>query len=173
MKSISEVLYGMFLIFVAQFNPELKNTAHYQKVHQDYDYLELSTESLEQIGFVFDGNTVNYVVEGEGSKKVLQINNGQYLTLIDVYKNKDKSISKKSGKGYYPVAVLEGNYKILYSTGEAKHKKLLPILIPAKTNNGTRYFLYLFLYTKELKNALPADSNPEKYVKKLKEVINK
>lgn len=173
MKSVSEVLYGMFLMFVAQFNPELKSTAHYQKVHQDYDYMELSIENLERIGFRFDDNTVSYMVPGENSKMVFEINNGHYATQIDVHKNKNENTVKEAGKSYYPVAVLEGNYKILYSSGEAKQKKLLPILVPAKTDKGTRYFLYLFLYNKDLRNALPAGSDPEKYVKKLKEVINK
>lgn len=170
MKSMSGIVYGLFLILAAQINPDIKNTEHYKKVQGIPDYLELNEVELEKIGFYIFDDIVNYPVFEKESRRTFQIMNGDFRTNTDTYKDAKERNRQKYQKSYYPMVILDDHYKVLYANEDAKNEKLLPVLVPARTSSGYSYYLYLFLYTDELKQDLPEDFNPDKYIRKLKDI---
>lgn len=161
---MSKFLYGMLLLVVAELNPELKESAHYQSVHPSHEFLQLNNEQLKQVGFIIDESSFIFSVQDKASQRVFHLSEGRFQTRIDHFKENENVTSKMTKRNYYPVLIL-GNYdKILYNTNETKDNEMMPILLTSNVAGEKKYYLYLFRYTKEMQKVLPAGINPKKYL---------
>lgn len=133
--------------------------------------LELDQQQLEHIGFEFRDNEILFQFSIDDLKQEFHLANGEHWTTIERFDMNENSEELNYKRSYLPVAVLNRNCKLLYSSSLIKKRRdLLPIFLKSKGKDGSKEFLYFFLYNKGLAQLLPEDISVETYLMSSEEV---
>lgn len=131
--------------------------------------IELTQKQMEDIGFVFRNNKINYYA---------LINTDMYCIYTFPDKGKfsaslssEKQTEDKYFEDIYPAYVLNAEYKILFSTKKIHKEKLLPIILkPFLRKKSKDKYVFLFPYNDKLAKKISNILNIEEYLTRLEDI---
>ncbi|MCP4553485.1 MAG: hypothetical protein GY834_15905 [Bacteroidetes bacterium] len=156
MKHIRLVLIIIIVLAIGQV---------YAQKKQDFlsNYLELTVEQLNEIGFIEKGQCLIFRTMIQARDYTFNICDDKFETFI----NGSNLKQSEKQQSYFPVIVAETSGKIHFTSSidKTNNKSFLPILVKTNTKlNGKKQYIFLFDYNNELSQKLSDIKDIDRYL---------